>query len=94
MSLNENELLKVARLARLSLSPDEVARFSEDLGRIVDFVTQLNEVNVDGVEPMSHTGDRALFFREDEAEPTLGVKCISSSAGYDHGLVRVPKIID
>ncbi len=94
MSFDQNELLKIAHLARLSLSPDEVTRFQNEIGAIVDFVAQLSEVNVAGVLPMSHAGDRSLPFREDVAEAGLGVKCISSSAGYEDGLVRVPKIIE
>ena len=94
MSFNEDDLRKVARLARLALTPDEVKSFQGDLTRIVDFVAQLDEVNVEGVEPMSHAGDRALFFREDEAKPTLGEKCVASSSGFEDGLVRVPKIIE
>ncbi|MCA9508260.1 MAG: Asp-tRNA(Asn)/Glu-tRNA(Gln) amidotransferase subunit GatC [Myxococcales bacterium] len=94
MSLNENELLKVARLARLSLTKDEIELFGKELGRIVEFVAQLSEIDCEGVEPMSHTTDQTLFLREDEVGSTLGVKCVSSSAGYADGLIKVPKIID
>lgn len=94
MSFNEEDLRKVARLARLSLTDEEVKTFGNDLKRIVEFVAQLSEVDVEGVEPMSHAGDRALFLREDEAKPTLGEKCVASSAGFEDGLVRVPKIIE
>lgn len=94
MSFDQKELEKVARLARLKLSAEESARFQEELGRIVDFVAELNEVNTDGVEPMSHADHRVLFFRKDEPKAVLGQRCVSSSAGYEDGLVRVPKIIE
>ena len=93
MALIRNDLEKVARLARLSLSEAERERLGNDLGRIIDFVTKLNEVDVTDVEPMCHAGDRALIFRNDQAEEVLGRDCFSSSMGYEDGLIRVPKII-
>lgn len=90
----KSELAKVARLARLAISDDEMKHFQEDLERIVTYVELLNEVDIDGVEPMAHAGDRTLSFREDVAFKPLGRECVKSSAGYEDGLVRVPKIIE
>lgn len=94
MAFSKSDLKHVAKLARLSLSEDEAERLGKDLDRIISFVTQLNEIDVQGVEPLSHAGDRVLPFRADEAQATLGRECIKSSAGYEDGLVRVPKIIE
>lgn len=94
MVFAKSDLINVAKLARLSLADEEMSRFEEDLNRIISFVTQLSEVDVSDVKPMSHTGDRALSFREDVAFETLGRECIRSSAGFEDGLIRVPKIID
>jgi len=94
MTFAKTHVLEIAKLARLSLSNEEISRLESDLGRIVDYVNQLREVNVDGVEPMSHAGDRFLSFRDDQASLALGRECIKSSAGYEDGLVRVPKIIE
>ncbi len=94
MAFVKSDLIKVAKLARLSLSPEEIDHLIEDMDRIVAFVTQLGEVDVSGVKPMSYAKEQALSFREDEVFETLGRKCISSSAGFEDGLVRVPKIID
>jgi Asp-tRNA(Asn)/Glu-tRNA(Gln) amidotransferase C subunit len=43
---------------------------------------------------MSHAGDRCLDFRDDKDEEVLGRLCVKSSAGYEDGLIRVPKIIE
>lgn len=94
MSLSTHELQKIARLARLSLSDEELNRLGEDLSRIVNFVDQLAEVDVSDVEPMSHAGDRSLVFRDDFARPGLGRRAIDASAGYEDGLIRVPKIVE
>lgn len=94
MTFEQSDLKKIARLARLSLSQEESRQLQEDMDRIVTLVTKLSEVNVEGVKPMSHAGDRSLDFREDQASNVLGRKCIDASAGYEEGLIRVPKIID
>jgi aspartyl-tRNA(Asn)/glutamyl-tRNA(Gln) amidotransferase subunit C len=94
MSFTKSDLKKVARLARLSLTDEEMARLEGDLNRIVTFVAQLGEVNIDGIAPMSHAGERVLVMREDEVGVSLGRDCVKSSAGYEDGLVRVPKIIE
>lgn len=90
----KSELSKVARLARLAISEDEKKHFEDDLARIVTYVEQLNEVDVSGVEPMFHAVTNTLTFRKDVAENVLGRECIKSSAGYEDGLIRVPKIIE
>jgi aspartyl-tRNA(Asn)/glutamyl-tRNA(Gln) amidotransferase subunit C len=94
MVFAKSDLTKVATLARLSLRPEEMNHLESDLDRIVNFVAQLREVNVDGIIPMSHAEDRSLSFRDDIAGETLGRECIKSSAGYEDGLIRVPKIIE
>ena len=94
MAFTKSDLNHVARLARLSLTAEEAEKLGEDLARIVQFVELLQEVNVDGVSPMAHAGDRVLPFREDEAKVVLGRECVKSSAGFEDGLIRVPKIIE
>lgn len=94
MTFTKADFPKVAKLARLSLSDDEMSGLMHDLEKIVAFVAQLQEVDVSSVKPMSHAGDRTLMLREDVALEVLGRECIKSSAGYEEGLIRVPKIIE
>ncbi len=94
MTFSKDDVAKLARLARLSLDPREADKLGSDLERIITFVEQLKEVDVDGVSPMAHAGDRTLSFRPDEAYETLGRDCLKSSAGFADGLIRVPKIIE
>src|SRR5262249_51461078 len=54
MSLSIDEVAKVALLARLRLSPEELATFTGQLSAIVDFVAQLQELGTSGVEPLAH----------------------------------------
>ncbi len=71
MSLSRDEVAKVALLARLRLTPDELDVFTGQLSSIVDFVAQLQEVNTSGVEPLAHGVEMRNVFRDDDRGPAL-----------------------
>ena len=93
MSLSEKDVQYVARLARLELSEEEVQRFSRQLSSILEYVEQLNVLDVKDVEPLAHVLDLKNVFREDEAKPSLPQKEILSNGPETMaGHFRVPKI--
>lgn len=94
MTLQKEDLLKLARLSRLALKEQEINSFLTDLNEIVDYIDLLKEVDVDNIEPMSYAQEHHLFLRDDEAKEVLGRKCIESSGGYEDGMIKVPKIIE
>ena len=65
MSLTADEVAKVALLARLRLTPDELQLFTGQLNTIVDFVAQLQELDTTDVEPLAHGVEVRNVFRED-----------------------------
>lgn len=65
MALSIDEVAKVAVLARLRLSPEELETFTGQLNTIVDFVTQLQELDTKDVEPLAHGVEVRNVFRED-----------------------------
>jgi aspartyl-tRNA(Asn)/glutamyl-tRNA(Gln) amidotransferase subunit C len=65
MSLSVDEVAKVALLARLRLSPDELPMFTGQLNSIVDFVAQLQELDTTNVEPLAHGVEVRNVFRQD-----------------------------
>jgi aspartyl-tRNA(Asn)/glutamyl-tRNA(Gln) amidotransferase subunit C len=71
MSLTIDDVAKVALLARLRLSPDELAMFTGQLNSIVDFVAQLQEPDTTGVEPLAHGIEVRNVFRDDVLGPAL-----------------------
>ena len=71
MSLTRQDVEKVALLARLQLTDDELALMTEQLTQIVGYVDQLAEVDTDGVEPMAHAVEVANVFADDEVRPSL-----------------------
>jgi aspartyl-tRNA(Asn)/glutamyl-tRNA(Gln) amidotransferase subunit C len=71
MAITKEQVLHVARLARLALTDDEVERFREQLNAILDAVGTVAELELDDVEPTSHPLDLVNVFGEDEPRPSL-----------------------
>ncbi len=65
MSLTSEQVAKVAVLARLRLSPDELQTYTGQLNAIVDYVAQLQEPDTTGVEPLAHGVEVRNVFRDD-----------------------------
>jgi aspartyl-tRNA(Asn)/glutamyl-tRNA(Gln) amidotransferase subunit C len=71
MSLSIDEVAKVALLARLRLSPAELATFTVQLNAIVDYVAQLQALDTKDVEPLAHGVEVRNVFRDDVRGPSL-----------------------
>ena len=71
MTLTPEEVAKVAVLARLRLSPEELQTFTGQLNSIVDFVAQLQEPDTSNVEPLAHGVEVRNVFRDDVQGPSL-----------------------
>ena len=71
MSLSNADVAKVALLARLRVSPEELETFTGQLNSIVDYVAQLQEVDTTGVEPLAHGVEVRNIFRDDVRGPSL-----------------------
>lgn len=96
--INEALIRKVAGLARLELKDEEIEGYVKSLGDILDHVSQLNEANVDGIEPMTYGMDENLRLREDkviEFGPGLDgkPKILESAPEVLYDGFKVPQII-
>ena len=69
--ISKDEVLHVARLARLELTDDEVARFQEQLSAILDAVSKVSELDLSDVPPTSHPLDVVNVWEADEPRPCL-----------------------
>jgi aspartyl-tRNA(Asn)/glutamyl-tRNA(Gln) amidotransferase subunit C len=67
--IDREQVLHVARLARLELTEEEVARMSEELSKVLDSIEKIGELDLDGVPPTTHVVTNAL--RADVVEPSL-----------------------
>jgi aspartyl-tRNA(Asn)/glutamyl-tRNA(Gln) amidotransferase subunit C len=69
--IDREQVLHVARLARLELSEDEVARMTGELSAILDHIEKISALDLDGVPPTSHVVEVANALRADEPRPCL-----------------------
>jgi len=69
--LDREQVLHVARLARLELSEDEVERMAAELSKVLDHIEKIGELKLDDVSPTSHVVDVVNALRADEPRPCL-----------------------
>ncbi len=71
MSLSPDDVRWVTHLARIDVTPAELERLTAQLGAVLDYVRQLDEVETTNVEPLAHPLPVQNVFREDEPAPSL-----------------------
>jgi aspartyl-tRNA(Asn)/glutamyl-tRNA(Gln) amidotransferase subunit C len=93
--LTREDAAKVALLARLKLSDDELDRMAAQLGRVIEYVDILNEVDISGVEPLAHPIELSNVFRDDAERPSLPrEEALANAPKTDGRYFIVPPIID
>lgn len=95
--LTKDEVLHIAKLAQLDLSDAEIAKFLPQLSKVVDFVGQLNEVNVEGIEPTAQVTGLTDVYREDSVDPTNILSQDLATGGTDNvynGYFKVKAILE
>jgi aspartyl-tRNA(Asn)/glutamyl-tRNA(Gln) amidotransferase subunit C len=91
MAITRDEVLHVARLARLALTEEEIERLTEQLGAILDAVGKVSELDLTDVPPTSHPLDLVNVWDEDEPRPSLPLDEVFANAPEREGdLFRVP----
>ena len=85
----------IARLARLELSDDEVARYQTQLSNVLTFVEALRKVDVSNVEPTAHASPVFNVFRRDEAQPSFTPKeALANAPRQANDLFVVTKVVE
>jgi aspartyl-tRNA(Asn)/glutamyl-tRNA(Gln) amidotransferase subunit C len=93
MAITREEVLHVARLARLELRDEEVERFTEQLSAILEAVATVSELDLTDVEPTAHPLDLVNVWAEDEPRPCLSQdKALANAPERDAGFFKVPPI--
>jgi aspartyl-tRNA(Asn)/glutamyl-tRNA(Gln) amidotransferase subunit C len=91
MAISRDEVLHVARLARLDLREEEIERFQEQLNAILEAVGKVAELDLADVPPTAHPLDLSNIWAEDEPRPSISVEEALSNAPERSGnLFRVP----
>lgn len=95
MALDHNTIHNIARLARLKIDDTDVEKYCGEISNILDLVTQMNAVDTDGIEPMTHPFDATLRLRTDEVtQSNERDKFQAIAPSIERGLYLVPKVID
>jgi len=97
MALSLDQVRRVAALARLRLSPEEEQQLAGQLSAILDHVAQLQELDVSGVEPMTHAlaAGEAVPLRPDEVVPGLShQEALANAPAREGTCFKVPRIIE
>lgn len=95
MPLSREEVQHIAKLARVGLSEEDVARFQEHLSEILDYFQRLQQVDTEGVPPTSHPLALQNVFREDEAKPSFDKEEILANAPQrEEDFFRVRAVLD
>jgi aspartyl-tRNA(Asn)/glutamyl-tRNA(Gln) amidotransferase subunit C len=91
MPITRDQVLHVARLARLELREDEVDRLTTELGAILEAVSKVSELDLADVPPTSHPLDLVNAWADDEPHASLGLDEVFANApARDGDLFRVP----
>ena len=95
MKISKEEVLHVARLARLDLDETAMDKFAGQIGDILDYVDTLNKVDTANVAPTSHAISLTNAFREDEVRTHLPREnALANAPDHEDGTFLVPKVIE
>jgi len=93
MEITRDEVLHVAKLARLALSDEEVERFRGQLSAILEAVGKVSELDLEGVPPTSHPLDLINVLAEDEPAPSLARdEALANAPDPEDGFFGVPPV--
>ncbi len=95
MSIQSEDVLKIAHLARLGIEPEQVESYASDLSNIMVLVEQMNQVDTSDIEPMAHPLDQSQRLRADVVLETNQRDVLQENApAIEDGLFLVPRVID
>lgn len=95
MKISQNDVEHVARLARLSLEPDELQTMTRQMDAMLGYVEKLNELDTTGIEPMAHAVPMSNAFRKDEVQPVIGIeRALQNAPASGENCFKVPKVIE
>jgi aspartyl-tRNA(Asn)/glutamyl-tRNA(Gln) amidotransferase subunit C len=95
MSLIEDDIVKIAKLARIAITQDERKIFAKELSGILNLVEQLQEVDTDNTDRMTRVSNSKLTLRKDEVHNSLPAELIvQNAAKSEYNCFVVPKVIE
>ncbi|MBN2572527.1 MAG: Asp-tRNA(Asn)/Glu-tRNA(Gln) amidotransferase subunit GatC [Ignavibacteriales bacterium] len=94
MSVTIKDVEYIAKLARLKFEEDEKEKLCKEMNQILEYMSKLNELDTENVEPLSHPIDLSNVFREDEVKKSISTEeALKNAPDKDDKFFKVPKII-
>ncbi len=95
MSVDAATVRRIAHLARIAVADNEIEHLRGEINNMLAFVEQLNEVNVDGVEPTASVEDMKLKMRDDVvSDGDYAKRVLANAPATDDGFFQVPKVVE
>ena len=93
--MNKNTVSKIANLAKIEIDDSKIEAIAENLEKILDLVGEMNSIDTDNINPMSHPLNLKQVMRPDEVtEQDQRENFQKNSPSIENGYYKVPKIID
>lgn len=89
----KKEVQKVAKLARLGLTNKEITKYQKDISKILDYIEKLKEVDISGMEPMSHSILVENVVRKDVSQEAKETKLMQLAPEIKGGYLKVKSIL-
>lgn len=94
MAVTKKEVEKIAELARLKFSEDELENFTPQMNEILSYMDKLNELDTENVKPLSHPVEQSNVFREDAMKTSIPIdEALKNAPSKDENHFKVPKVI-
>lgn len=95
MTISRQDVEHIALLARLYLTEEELDRYSNQLGSILQYIEKINSLDTSAVPPTSHPIQMVNVFRPDAVEPSLAVdEALANAPDKQRPYFRVPRVVD
>ncbi len=96
MQISDNDVLHIAKLARLKLADNEIASYKKNLQEILDFANTINNVNTENINETIGVNENYNVFRKDEIKQEESSKdeLLANAPSQDEGMFRIPKVIN
>jgi len=94
MAVTKKEVEKIAELARLKFSEEELENFTPQMNEILSYMDKLNELDTENIKPLSHPVEQSNVFREDEMKASITTdEALKNAPSKDEHHFKVPKVI-
>lgn len=95
MALTDKDVVKIAKLARIRLSAEEVPHYAKEINGILKWIEQLSEVNTEGIAPLASVSHQLLPWRKDEVtDGNIQEQILKNATNASYGCFTVPKVIE